>query len=151
MILAPATVADVAALAQAHAAAFAQGWSAEDFADLLQGSGVFGFIARDDRAQGLVLCRIAADEMEVLTLGVALEARRRGLAKALMAAALGAARQAGAAACFLEVAVDNQAAIGLYRSLGFHQAGVRRGYYGRGEGALIDALVMRLDLNAATS
>ena len=68
-----------------------------------------------------------------------------------MAAALGAARQAGACAAFLEVAVDNEGAAALYAGLGFRRAGVRRGYYDRGAAGLADALVLRLDLNAEAS
>lgn len=144
-----ATAAEAAAMAEAHAGAFDPPWREEDFEDLLDGEGVFGFLAEDLEPLGVVLCRIAADEMEVLTLGVTAAARRKGVAKALMAAALSAARQAGAGTCFLEVAIDNPGAAALYAGLGFRRAGLRRGYYDRGPQGLVDALVMRLDLNAA--
>src|SRR6185503_11462189 len=98
---------------------------------------------------GVILCRVAAGELEVLTIGVPPQARRRGVAKALMAGALGAARQAGAEAAFLEVAVDNAEAAALYAGLGFRRAGLRRNYYDRGAAGRADALVMRLDLTDA--
>jgi len=145
--------ADAPAMAEAHAGAFQPGWREDEFEDLLEGEGIYGLLARDDDPQaaplGVILCRVAAGEMEVLTLGVAAAARRRGVAKALLAEALEAARQAGARECFLEVAVDNTAAARLYEGLGFARAGLRRGYYDRGEAGLADALVMRLDLSAA--
>ncbi len=47
--------------------------------------------------------------------------------------------------------MDNGSAVSLYESLGFSRAGLRRGYYDRGAGVREDALVMRLDLNAATA
>ena len=146
-----ATAPDAAAMARAHAGAFEASWREEDFEDLLDGEGVFGLVAFGDaeEALGVILCRIAAEEMEVLTLGVTGEARRRGVAKALMAAALGAAREAGARACFLEVAVDNPAAAALYAGLGFRRAGLRKHYYDRGAAGQVDALVMRRDLNDA--
>jgi ribosomal-protein-alanine N-acetyltransferase len=149
MTLLWATAAEAAGMAEAHAGAFPEPWRAEDFEDLLEGEGVFGFLAAEAAPQGVILCRIAAGEMEVLTLGVTPPARRTGVAKALLAAALGAARQAGVEACFLEVAVDNAAAAALYDGLGFRRAGLRPRYYDRGVDGLIDALVMRLDLNAA--
>ncbi|MFC3068090.1 GNAT family N-acetyltransferase [Phenylobacterium soli] len=149
MKLIRATATEAAGMAQAHAGAFADSWREEDFEDLLEGDGVFGFLAVDDedRPLGVILSRIAAGEMEVLTVGVRPEARRLGVAKALMTAALGVARQAGAEACFLEVAVDNDGAGALYAGLGFRRAGLRKRYYDRGAEGMIDALVMRLDLN----
>jgi ribosomal-protein-alanine N-acetyltransferase len=148
-----ATPQDAAAMAQAHAGAFDPSWREDEFEDLLDGEGIYGFVAKGETAPeaslGVILCRVAADEMEVLTIGVRPEARRKGVARALMEAGLAAARQAGAGACFLEVAIDNPAAIALYERLGFSRAGLRRGYYDRGEAGLMDAVVMRLDLNAA--
>lgn len=143
-------------MARAHAQAFDAAWREDEFEDLLEGEGIFGVLAHDAAPSdptplGVILCRIAADEMEVLTVGVTPAARRRGVARALMTAALGAARQAGAHAAFLEVAIDNAAAESLYTSLGFIQSGLRKGYYDRGAAGRMDARVMRLDLrpNAA--
>jgi ribosomal-protein-alanine N-acetyltransferase len=144
-----ATPANAEAMAVAHAGAFEPGWREDEFEDLLDGAGVFGFLARDeDGPLGVILCRIAAEEMEVLTVGVPAAARRRGVARALMEAALTAARTAGARACFLEVAEDNAPAAALYAGLGFHRAGLRKAYYDRGAAGTMDAIVMRLDLNA---
>lgn len=41
---------------------------------------------------------------------------------------------------FLEVAIDNTVAIGLYEKVGFKNVGIRRDYYGIGN----DAMVMKL-------
>jgi len=144
-----ATPQNAAALAVAHALAFTPGWREDEFEDLLDGAGIFAFLATDaDAPVGVAMGRVAADEMEVLTIGVAPAARRRGVGKALMAAALAAAAQAGARRAFLEVAVDNAEAVGLYERLGFRRNGLRRGYYDRGPAGLMDALVMHLDLPA---
>jgi ribosomal-protein-alanine N-acetyltransferase len=144
--LAWTTPADVEAMAKVHAQAFDHPWSAQAFADLMEGPGVFGLLAAEGPPLGVILCRVAAGEMEVLTVGTAPAARRRGLAKALVRAAVGAAREAGAETAFLEVAVDNDAAAALYAGLGFRRAGLRRAYYDRGGDERADALVMRLDL-----
>jgi ribosomal-protein-alanine N-acetyltransferase len=145
-----ATPADAEAMAEAHAGAFTPSWRWDEFEDLLDGEGVFGLIVRDGETPlGVILCRVAAGEMEVLTLGVRAAARRRGVAKALMQAALEAGRTAGAGSSFLEVAVDNAAAEALYASLGFRRAGLRKSYYDRGPQGYADALVMRRDLNGA--
>jgi len=151
MKLTRATAAECEAMAAAHAQAFDKSWREDEFEDLLEGDGIYGFLAADADPLGVILCRVAVAEMEVLTLGVAPAARRRGVARALMAVALPAARDLGAGEAFLEVAVDNAAAIALYEALGFRKAGLRKAYYNRGPGGFIDALVMRLDLNAAAA
>lgn len=141
--------ADADTLAAAHALGFATPWSGADFAELLAGPGVFGLMARDEAAvRGLGLFRTVLGEMEVLTLAVDPAARRQGVGRALMTAALAIARGEGAEACFLEVAADNPGAEALYAGLGFRAAGRRRGYYDRGAGARADAVVMRLDLTS---
>jgi ribosomal-protein-alanine N-acetyltransferase len=138
------------ALARIHASAFSHAWSAAEFAQLLDGPGGFALLVEDDRELAFILCRAVAGEAEILTLAVDPAVRRRGLARALVEAATGAARMAGAEALFLEVAHDNVAAIGLYDSAGFSRAGLRRGYYDRGDAGTADALVMRLDLGPAS-
>ena len=152
MKLTRATAAECAAMAYAHAEAFAnKAWREDEFEDLLEGEGIYGFLADDAAPMGVILCRVAAGEVEVLTVGVTPVARRRGVAQALMRAGLAEARQAGAAEAFLEVAVDNEGAIALYAALGFRQTGLRKSYYDRGPDGFTDALVMRLDLNGASA
>jgi ribosomal-protein-alanine N-acetyltransferase len=148
MKLIRATAAECPAMAAAHALAFDKSWREDEFEDLLEGEGIYGFLASAEAPEGLILCRVAAAEMEVLTLAVTPAARRRGVASALMAAALPEARGLGAAEVFLEVAVDNDGAIALYERLGFTRRGLRKAYYDRGPEGVADALVMRLDLGA---
>lgn len=136
-------------LAAIHWQAFSPGWSASEITALLEGPGVFALLAEAGGPLGMILCRVVAGEGEILTLAVAPEARRQGLARALVAAAAGLAKQAKAAEMFLEVAVDNLPALRLYEQVGFQRAGLRRGYYDRGDGVRTDAVVMRLDLNTA--
>jgi RimJ/RimL family protein N-acetyltransferase len=83
------------------------------------------------------------DAPGVLALGmwVLPEWRGRGGGRMLAAAAI-AARPAEVHKIELEVFVDNEPAIALYRSLGFEQEGVRRDHYRREDGSLRTALVM---------
>jgi ribosomal-protein-alanine N-acetyltransferase len=73
-------------------------------------------------------------ESELLEIEVQEAFRRRGLAKALLHAAL-------AGTVFLEVRESNAAAIALYSTLGFAVTGRRKDYY---RGPREDALVMEL-------
>ncbi|THD54957.1 GNAT family N-acetyltransferase [Phenylobacterium sp.] len=153
MRLIRSTPAECTAMAAVHAEAFDKPWRDDEFEDLLDGEGIYGFLALagDGAPLGVILCRVAAGEVEVLTLGVAIVGRRRGVARALLAAALPTARDMGAAEAFLEVAIDNAAAIALYDTAGFRRSGLRKAYYDRRPVGFTDALVMRLDLNAAAA
>ena len=149
MKLIPASAAQAHDMAAVHAQAFDSPWTEENFEDLLDGAGIFGFLAAGEDPMGVILCRVAAGEVEILTVGVAPWARRRGIGEALMTASLDMARQVGATEAFLEVDVDNAAAVTLYERLGFARAGLRKGYYDRGAAGRADALVLRLDLTRA--
>jgi [ribosomal protein S18]-alanine N-acetyltransferase len=148
MTLEPIGAEAAAELAAAHAHSFPAPWSEADFQALLASPGGFGLAIREDEAiSAFLIGRAIAGESEVLTLAVAPARRRRGLARALLDAAVAVAEETGAEAMFLEVAADNDAAIGLYEGAGFVRAGARRGYY-KGANGAIDAVVMRRDLNS---
>ena len=80
---------------------------------------------------------------EVLSLGVAPAARERGIARALMHAAIDWVSRRDLRALYLEVAEDNTAALRLYRALGFAPVGRRPGYYARPQTEAVDALTLR--------
>lgn len=149
LTLAVATPDDAPAMASVHAQAFDTPWDESDFEGLVESAGVFGFLVRGEDPAGVLICRAVGGEAEILTVGVAPWARRQGVGLALMTAAIGAARTAGASDVFLEVDVDNAGAVALYEGLGFRRTGVRKGYYDRGAAGRADALVMRLDLTSA--
>lgn len=145
------TDADIAAIAEIHAGAFARGWSEAEIAALLGDPGVLAAVARRPspygtrRPIGFAIARAAADEAEILTIAVQGRWRGRGVGRALIETLLRRLYADRVGSVFLEVAEGNAAAVALYRRLGFAVVGSRRGYYaGDGEGG--HALVMRLDL-----
>jgi [ribosomal protein S18]-alanine N-acetyltransferase len=146
--LRPVTHADGPALAELHAFAFDEPWPADDILRFAEDRGGFALaIEEDGGLAGFILCRLIAGEAEVLTLAVRPAARRRGIARALLEAALVLA-QPTAETMFLEVAADNPAAVALYEGAGFETVGRRAGYYGRASAGSVDALVMRRTLNS---
>jgi ribosomal-protein-alanine N-acetyltransferase len=98
----------------------------------------------DAEPAGFALAWHAADEVHLLDLAVDPDARRRGVGRRLVEAVLGYARETSARLVLLEVRRSNEAAIALYRSAGFSEIGVRRGYYSdNGE----DAVEMNVELS----
>lgn len=98
-----------------------------------------------ERIVGYVVFWIVHDEVHVLNVASALEARRRGVGRALMEAAEEEGRRGGARLSTLEVRRSNAPAIALYRSMGYEQAGIRPNYYAEESE---DALVMVKRLTA---
>jgi len=87
--------------------------------------------------------RVAADEGELLRVGVNPQHRRQGLAQGLFAAGIAWLRDRDTGRLFLEVSSHNAPARALYASLGFTGCGCRRDYYGPGD----DALLLELSLD----
>jgi ribosomal-protein-alanine N-acetyltransferase len=136
---------DSAVLEVVHAACFEQGWSAETFGRLLASPGTFSLVAFEgDTKVGFALIRVAADEAEILSIGVIPSARRRGIAARVLVQGAKCAARAGARKLFLEAGVRNPSALSLYRKFGFREVGHRPGYYGAESG---DGVTMRADLS----
>lgn len=140
-----------ARMAAIHAAAFGghgQVWSEAEIAAMCARPAVQPVSVGDD---GFALLQILAPEAELLTLAVDLPSQGRGLGRITLRAAMAQAARAGATTLFLEVAEDNAPALALYRNLGFTQIGLRRGYYARGGGTPVDALILSHPLKAEIS
>jgi len=95
------------------------------------------------RLLGFAIFWVVHDELHILNVAVDPSQRRRGVARAVMDATLERGRQRRCVMATLEVRRSNEAALSLYRNLGFRAVGVRPNYYvDEGE----DAIVMILDL-----
>lgn len=124
-------------LAKLHQTCFPhKPWGADDFADL-QKSGC-EIIASQN---GFIVWRATLDEAEIITIGVHPDARRSGIAAAMLGIIEGDLKKRGIKHIFLEVAADNAPARGLYTGNGYKQIGVRPKYY---DG--VDAIMMRKDI-----
>jgi ribosomal-protein-alanine N-acetyltransferase len=122
MIIRLATAADLPAIGRIQdASPQASQWSPQDYlayrctvAELE--SLVAGF---------LVSRKTAPEEREILNLAVDPPARRKGVARALLAYELHHSQ----GQWFLELRASNKKAINLYQSLGFQKVGIRNNYY----------------------
>jgi tRNA threonylcarbamoyl adenosine modification protein YeaZ/ribosomal-protein-alanine acetyltransferase len=128
---------------QLHAECFDSPWRAEEFSGLMAMPGAAAALALEGNDPlGFILSRSAADEAEIITIGVRPEAQRRGVAKALINHQI-SDQFSNMRVLFIEVAASNRAAHALYASCGFSKAGTRPGYYERSNGAREDAIIMR--------
>lgn len=124
-------------LANLHAKCFPnKPWSANDFADLKK-SGC-EIIASQN---GFIVWRTVADEAEIISVGVAPDARRAGIAAAMLGIMENELKKNGIKNIFLEVAENNHPARQLYKNNGYNEIGVRPKYY---DG--IDAIMMKKEL-----
>jgi ribosomal-protein-alanine N-acetyltransferase len=136
-------------LAGLHAGLFETPWDAAAFARLLGHPGSTALLARagtPPQTTGFILGQLAADEAEILTLGVGKASQRKGIGRRLVEALARAAKRAEARRLFLEVAADNAPALALYERLGFMEAGRRKAYYERKGAPPQDALTLALTL-----
>lgn len=140
---------DVDALLAIEQAVQPYPWTRGNFTDALD-SGYPGLVSEAEAGgglQGFAVLMPGVGEAELLNIAVAAEHQRQGVGRELLAAMLAMARVRGFGRVFLEVRIGNLPAITLYRSAGFAEIGVRRGYY-RNAQRSEDALVMACGLPA---
>jgi ribosomal-protein-alanine acetyltransferase len=117
----------------------AEGWSANSFREQAEAPGGIVLAAYcGEKLAGLIAGFTASDTGEILTVSVSPEYRRQGIARQLITAFLEQVPE-GTENIALEVRRSNAAAIGLYKSFGFEDAGVRKRFYTDPEE---DAIVM---------
>ena len=88
---------------------------------------------------GFIAFSKALDEAEILMIWIDPEQRKNGLANVLLEFVFKELKQSGTNQIFLEVAIDNIAALKLYNNHGFKEIGKRKNYYKR-DNQNIDAL-----------
>ena len=93
---------------------------------------------------GYLYAFVAADECDIMNLAVSPDARRRGVATALLDDFFALAKERDARTVYLEVRESNKGAISLYEKAGFIPLGVRKNYYKK---PTEDALIMKKDLD----
>jgi [ribosomal protein S18]-alanine N-acetyltransferase len=128
-------------------ASFTMPWSRGAFLYEIQQNRVARcWVARDDdsRIAGYLCLWEVADEVHITNVAVRPDARRQGIARALLTSVVDNARARAFKVVVLEVRPSNDHARTLYESFGFRVVGRRHGYYyDTGE----DALVMEITLS----
>jgi ribosomal-protein-alanine N-acetyltransferase len=136
-------------LAALHASLFKPAWDEPNMRRLLEHPGSAAFLARlgsQAEPAGFILGQIAADEAEILSLGVRAERQRHGIGRLLVGALARAVKKTDVRRLFLEVANSNVAAVALYEALGFQAIGRRKAYYAKSNESAEDAVTLSLTL-----
>ena len=130
-----ATSDDISTIAALHKVALHKHWSHESVEHFLTApTGDIWVAEQEDTLIGFIILQTATDNTEIISLCVAREHRRMGIASELMAHA--------PSPCFLEVRANNLSAIAFYRHHGFIETGQRKDYYTTPDGK-IDALILK--------
>jgi len=145
----PSDAPDLAAL---HDQALPPGWLVGDIAASCSATNRIVLKAVDGALLlGFAIFQFAADEAEILSIAVAEETRRQGVASSLMEAAIAACQEKLISCIYLEVAEGNAAALRLYEKFGFLGIAHRKNYYQGARAAPETAFIMRLDTGRGLS
>jgi ribosomal-protein-alanine N-acetyltransferase len=127
-------------------ASFPTPWTEKMFLDEFASPLSFHFIAtqegkRHDLVLGYIIFWMLKEEIHILNLATHPAFRRVRIAHSLLLFALDFSYRRGGTLYLLEAREKNQAALHLYRKLGFVSYGVRKGYYAdTGEDAILMGL-----------
>ena len=140
-----ATAADIPAMLATEQAATAYPWAESSFRSSFSERYFNAVALCDGEVAGFYIGELVAGEASLFDIAVHPKQQGKGIGKALLSHFLNEAEARKATDCWLEVRASNQTAITLYQQLGFHQVGVRPGYY-PAPGGNEDAVLMALSL-----
>jgi ribosomal-protein-alanine N-acetyltransferase len=137
----PMTVHDIGQVAKIEELSFHVPWSRESLRIEVEQNRCARYIVikEDDRVLGYGGMWLVLDEAHITNIAVHPDYRRQGIGRQIMKALIRTAVKAGIERMSLEVRVSNHPAISLYKSLGFEEGGIRKGYYANNRE---DALIM---------
>ncbi|RZI42125.1 ribosomal-protein-alanine N-acetyltransferase [Herbaspirillum sp. HC18] len=119
-------------------------WTRGNFLDSLY-SGYETWTLREPSGAlaGYFLLMLAIDDAHLLNISVRRDLHGKGVGRLQLDKAVEVAHERGINSILLEVRPSNLRALAVYKSYGFAQIGVRKGYYPAENSAREDAIVMR--------
>ena len=119
-------------------------WEKKDFYKFISNQDNI-FILSHPKPVGYLKARVTRDGIEIISILIDKKFRKIGIGKSLLNKLLNIALKKEIKNIFLEVSVENQIAINLYKKFNFIKVGKRKNYYFQNE-RYIDADIMRLAL-----
>jgi ribosomal-protein-alanine N-acetyltransferase len=145
MILRDMTEADLDVVLHIEREVHAHPWTLGNFSDALRSKYVCKVYEVNKKTLGYAVLMQAVDEAELLDIAIDAQHQRHGWGRKLLEEMMVLARRADMHRVVLEVRASNVAALGLYRSMGFADIGLRRDYY-QAENGREDAILMGREL-----
>ncbi len=103
------------------------------------------FILSEPNPVGYLKATIIKDQMEIISFVIDKNYRKKGIGKTLLNKTLLIAAKKKISSIFLEVSVENNIAIDLYKKVNFLKIGERKNYYSL-NGRKVNAYIMKLNL-----
>jgi len=129
---------DLDAVMAIEAASYSTPWKHEHFRDEMTARYSWPLVAVEEGSVVGYLCLMSLfEEAQILNVAVSPSRRGSGIARMLLREAFRLALEQGAEKVALEVRASNNAAITLYRQLGFTSVGIRARYYESVEDAIL--------------
>ena len=119
-------------------------WAKKDFYSFISNQDNI-FILSHPKPVGYLKARATKEEIEIISILIDKKFRKIGIGKSLLNKLLNIALKKKIQNIFLEVSVENQIAINLYKKFNFIKVGKRKNYYFQ-HGKYIDAYIMKLVL-----
>mgnify|MGYP000727998349 CR=1 FL=1 len=143
MLIRKMTEADLPQVCAIEQESFSEPWSEESFAKSLKEANNHYIVVEKD-GEIVAYCGYwgIAGEGHIYNVAVKKEYRRQHIGYRMLKALLLEAADRGISSFTLEVRAGNEAAIGLYESLGFKRVGIRRDFYSKPRE---DAVIMWLE------
>lgn len=125
------TESDIDEVLEIERASFPSPWSKSMFLNELSNPNSSIIIARGESGGvlGFICFWNVAGEIHILNLAAHPGHRRQGIGKRLLTHVIESSMKNGAALFLLEVRSRNSTAISFYKSFGFKESGIRKGYY----------------------
>ncbi len=123
-------------------------WNERIFRDCMKAGYCCLVLADHDVVHGYGILMVGPQEAHVLNICIQKEFRGQGWARHLMLELIDIATRSKCLELYLEVRPSNVIALGLYRSMGFNEIGLRPNYY-KAHGGREDAIVMALPLSTS--
>ena len=135
LVIRPMLEEDIPFVHQLDSISFSLPWTQRSLSyEVSQNAGARTWVAEIEQTEvkrviGMMVLWLVLDEAHIATLAVHPDFRRRGVARAIMITALNKAFHEGARSSYLEVRAGNQAALQMYKELGYKVVGNRNRYY----------------------